>query len=91
MYERFYNSFGISTHSNKDHLVGIVKHFVGLSKRFFGTSIRRTIGRRNTNTHSNLLYLFFQLIIAINKSGYIEKFKSIFNDKIKKKQENIFS
>ena len=35
---------------------------------------------------------FFQLITAINKSSYITKFKSIFNDKIKKKkQENIFS
>ena len=35
---------------------------------------------------------FFQLIIAINKNGYITKFQSIFNDKIKgNKPENIFS
>ena len=29
---------------------------------------------------------FFQLKSAINKSSYITKFKSIFNDKIKKKE-----
>ena len=35
---------------------------------------------------------FTYLLTYLNKNGYITKFNSIFNDKIKrKKQENIFS